>query len=115
MAGDQWPDPDAEFALPDSAQGARWQTVIERALLDGSLVLHELSDGELLLEGACPRCGHRLRPRSLTAEAVDGARAIRVLCDCDHAHRGRGGDTQGCGWAPDLCVAIANPVTLPDI
>lgn len=108
MDGDLWPDPHAEFGLPDSADAERWRDMIDRALLEGSLVLHELRDRELFLEGTCPRCGHRLRPRSLAAEVAGNTRTIRVVCDCDHRHPGRLGGTRGCGWAPGVAVPIAS-------
>ena len=78
------------------------------------------------LSGACPRCGHPWRDRSVyyavivPREITRASQENPVLqpqksqlgCTCTYGHDGQGNNT-GCGWAARITVTIPVPETQP--
>lgn len=105
-----WSD---ELAAVWSVKAA--ESLRARAIYSGCFVC------EIVLEGACPRCGHPMvsthpargvtppEARSEPPDADQFRRRLLVLrCNCAHAHEGCPGDMRGCGAVFAVWVAWAD-------
>jgi hypothetical protein len=119
MGQPKWPSPGARYQddAADEASQVRWQRGFEDGLAKGSLRL-EPTGTRLVrrLRGACPRCGHELKPKDIYIGVLMGVTGLEhevavtnIICTCDKKHAGRPDGKAGCGWAPDLKITFIWP------
>jgi hypothetical protein len=114
-----WPDDGAVFEFPGSGERFRWQTAIDEGLAAGGLVLRCDYGDVFVLEGLCPRCGHRMS-QVVEFEVIvtrfrpgggrgGGSASVEVVCSCGEGHSSRPAGERGCGWGRGLVVTVVRP------
>jgi hypothetical protein len=116
----RWPINPAIY--DDDASGAEAQSLWQREFDDALRVgdLWWVATGEdyvFELHGKCPRCGHKIHPKTVYFEYVMGfteeerrrPTVTNFVCNCDKVHTGQPQDHAGCGWALLLTVTLDWP------